>query len=95
MAVTVEDVRRVASLARIQLTEQEEGRLTSELTRILDYMAKLDELDTEDVEPTAHVVRVSNAFRSDRREDFPARAELLAQAPDLKEGYFRVPRIID
>ena len=79
---------------RVHAPEEEE-RLGSELNRILEYMEKLNELDTEDVEPTSHVVPVSEAFRQDLAEEFPALGELLSQGPDMKDGYFRVPRIID
>jgi len=95
MAVTVEEVRRVARLARLQFTPEEEERLTGELNRILEYMGKLNELDTEGVEPTSHVVPITNAFRPDQVAAFPGLEGLLALAPQWKEGYFRVPRIID
>lgn len=95
MAVSIEDVRRVAALARLELTPDEQERLTTELSSILDYMEKLNELDTEGVEPTAHVTPETSLFRVDESERFAAISELLAQAPDLRESYFRVPRIID
>ena len=95
MAVTIEDVRRVAELARLQFSPQEQEQLTAELNRILQYIETLDELDTQDVAPTSHVVPISNAFRKDEAEEFPDRERLLSQAPDMKDGYFRVPKIID
>ncbi len=95
MAVTIDDVRRVAALARLELSEGEQQRLTTELSRILDYMEKLNELDTDGVEPTAHVTPDTSVFRADKSERFTAIPELLSQAPDLRDGYFRVPRIID
>ncbi len=95
MAVTEDDVRRVADLARLQLSHEEKVLLTEELNRILSYMEKLDELDTRDVEPTSHVVPVSNPLRADEAEVFPNRGEILALAPDVKNGYFRVPKIIE
>ena len=95
MAVSIEDVRRVAALARLELTPDEQERLTTELSSILAYMEKLNELDTEGVEPTAHVTPETSLFRADESERFAAISELLAQAPELRESYFRVPRIID
>ena len=95
MAVTEEDVRRVADLARLQLSDEEKALLTEELNRILSYMEKLDELDTRDVEPTSHVVPLSNPFRRDEAEAFPDRDAILALGPDVRDGYFRVPRIIE
>ena len=95
MAVSIDDVRRVAALARLELSSGEQERLTTELSRILDYMEKLNELDTDGVEPTAHLAPDASVFRADESERFEALRELLSQAPDLRENYFRVPRIID
>ena len=95
MSVTVEDVRTVATLARLEFSAAEEERLTGELNRILEYMEKLSELDTEHVEPTSHVVPINNAFRDDAAIRFPFRDDLLASAPQQQDGYFKVPRIIE
>ena len=95
MAVTVDDVRRVADLARLQFSSDEEEKLVLELNRILRYMEKLNELDTDGVEPTSHVVPMVNAFRTDVAEVFPHIGELLEQAPEMKERYYKVPRILD
>tara|TARA_Y100001960_G_scaffold226515_1_gene237239 strand:- start:73 stop:360 length:288 start_codon:yes stop_codon:yes gene_type:complete len=95
MAVSIDDVRRVAALARLELSSGEQERLTTELSRILDYMEKLNELDTDGVEPTAHLTPDASVFRADASERFEALRELLSQAPDLRENYFRVSRIID
>ena len=95
MAVTLEIVRQVAALARLEFSPQEEERLTRELNRILEYMEKLGELDTAQVEPTAHIISLVDAFRPDEAEIFPGIAALLAPADPRDEGYFRVPRIID
>ena len=95
MAVTVDEVRGVAELARLRFSPEEEERLTGELNRILQYMDKLNELDTEGVEPTSHVLPLANAFRRDEVDRFPSVAEILAAAPQQQERYFKVPRIID
>ena len=95
MSVTLENIRGVAALARLELSPEEEERLTGELNRILEYMDKLNELDTDRVNPTAHVVPMTNAFRADRAELSPARDRVLQAAPELEDGYFRVPRVID
>ncbi len=95
MSVTVEDVRRVAALARLDLSPDEEIQLTDELSRILQYMEKLNELDTDGVSPSAHPIPVAGRFRADESEIFSGLDELLAQAPDRRDGYFRVPRVID
>ena len=95
MVVTTEDVRRVATLARLDLSPAEEERLTEELGRILQYMEKLNELDTEGVSPSAHPIPVAGSLRADKAEIFPGLSELLAQAPDRRDGFYRVPRVID
>ena len=95
MAVTIEDVRAIAGLARLQFDDAEQERLVAELNRILQYMEKLSELDTSDVPPTSHVVPITNAFRDDGVCDFDRSEDLVASAPRPEEGYFAVPRVID
>ena len=95
MTVTIDDVKRVAALARLDLSGQQEERLTHELGRILAYMEKLNELDTEGVEPTSHATPVAGVLRRDEAVPFEGVTQLLHQAPDLREGCFRVPRIIE
>ncbi len=93
MAVSIEDVRGVAALARLRFSLEEEQRLTGELNRILQYMDELNELDTEGVEPTSHVLPLGNAFRRDEVDPSPAVAEILAAAPQRQGRYYKVPRI--
>ena len=95
MAVTAQDVRRVAELARLEFAPEEEEKLVTELNTILEYMEKLNELDTDGIEPTSHLAPVTNALREDRPERFAGLREVLDQAPDSHRHYFRVPRIID
>ncbi len=84
MAVTIDDVRVVAALARLRFTEDEERVLMVKLNGVLEYMEKLNELDTEGVEPTSHVLPMVNAFRPDEAVNFPALVALLSMAPDLQ-----------
>ena len=95
MAVTTQDVHRVAELARLRFSPAEEERLAEELNRILQYMDKLNELDTTGVEPTSHVLPLANAFRRDEAMPFPAAGAIVAAAPQRQGDYFKVPRIID
>jgi aspartyl-tRNA(Asn)/glutamyl-tRNA(Gln) amidotransferase subunit C len=93
--ITPEDVQHVARLARLALTEAEQARLREELDAILAYVDALRALDTEGVEPTAHVLPVVNAMRDDEpRPCLPAET-MLANAPDRSGAFFRVPRIIE
>ena len=95
MPVTVDEVRGVAELARLRFSPDEEERLTEDLNRILQYMDKLNELDTEGVKPTSHVLPLGNAFRRDEVDPSPAVAEILAAAPQRQGRYYKVPRIIE
>jgi aspartyl-tRNA(Asn)/glutamyl-tRNA(Gln) amidotransferase subunit C len=93
--ITPEDVEHVARLARLALTDVEKARLRDELDAILAYVDALRALDTEGVEPTAHVLPVVNVMREDEpRPCLPAET-MLANAPDRSEAFFRVPRIIE
>ena len=93
--ITPEDVRHVARLARLELSEAELERMRAEMDAILAYMDKLRSLDTTGVEPTSHAVPLRNVMRDDEpRPSFP-RDDMLANAPDRAGNFFRVPRIIE
>jgi len=93
--LTAEEIRKVAALARLTLTEEEVARMTADITRILDYVAKLDELDTGNVEATSHVVMMETPFRHDVVTSTPSVESSLANAPEREDGYFVVPAIIE
>lgn len=93
--IEAKDVEQVARLARLALSAEEMERMRQQLDRILAYIDKLRQLDTEGVEPTSHAVPMLNVFREDEvRPCFPAE-EMLANAPDRSGEFFRVPRIIE
>jgi len=87
-----DQVLHVARLARLELSEEEQARMSEELSKVLDHIEKIGELgDLEDVEPTAHVTAVENALRADEpRPSLPADVAL-ASAPEPDMGGFRVP----
>lgn len=94
MAVTIKDVEHVAKLARLEFTEEEKKTFTRQLNQILEYMEKLNELDTTNVEPLSHVIELSNVFREDKvRPSIPAE-EALKNAPAKTEKFFKVPKVI-
>jgi aspartyl-tRNA(Asn)/glutamyl-tRNA(Gln) amidotransferase subunit C len=95
MALTREEVERVAMLARLRLLPEEEQHLTEQLGQILKYMEKLNELDTREVEPFTHAVELTNAFREDQVTNPPRAEELLENAPEKEETFFKVPKIIE
>ncbi|MBO8142530.1 MAG: Asp-tRNA(Asn)/Glu-tRNA(Gln) amidotransferase subunit GatC [Firmicutes bacterium] len=93
--LTLEQVEAVAAQARLSLSQEEKQRLRGELSDILRMAAELNEVDTEGVEPTVHVLPVTNVFRDDAARPSMAPEEALAGAPDQKDGFFKVPRILD
>ena len=93
--LTREAVEYIARLARLELSEAELERMREDLTRILEYVATLQRLDTEGVVPTAHVQEVSNVYREDQVCPSLPREAVLAEAPDRTEAFFRVPRVIE
>jgi aspartyl-tRNA(Asn)/glutamyl-tRNA(Gln) amidotransferase subunit C len=95
MKITREEVKRVAALARLELSAAEELALTQQLDNILQCMENLNQLDTTHVEPLAHVVDIVNAFREDRVVNRPAPDALLANAPEKESDFFKVPKIIE
>jgi aspartyl-tRNA(Asn)/glutamyl-tRNA(Gln) amidotransferase subunit C len=95
MSVSKDDVHYIAELARLRFTDEEEENMAEQLSGVLDYMEKLDELDTEDVPPMSHVLDITNVFRDDSPEQRISREEALGNAPDADHSYFRVPRVID
>jgi aspartyl-tRNA(Asn)/glutamyl-tRNA(Gln) amidotransferase subunit C len=88
-------VEHVARLARLALTDAERERIGAELSAILEYVAKLEELDVSAVEPTSHAVGLVNVMREDEPRPCQDQAEALANAPDRAGALFRVPRIIE
>ena len=93
--LTRDEVRRVAVLARLKLSESELESLTAQLGQILGHMELLDELDTEDVEPMVHAIELKNVFRADEERESLPRAEALSNAPKTDGRYFLVPQILD
>jgi aspartyl-tRNA(Asn)/glutamyl-tRNA(Gln) amidotransferase subunit C len=92
--ITVEDVRKVAQLARLELPEEKIATYAVQLERILDYVGHLEQVDTEGVPPTTRAVEVVNVTRDDRVEPTPVREELLDLAPQREGDFFRVPRFL-
>lgn len=95
MAISKDETRRVAELARLELSEEEEELFAGQLGAVLDYIGQLNELDTEDVEPMAGVLDLKNVFREDRVGQKFAPNAWSSNAPSSDQGHFRVPRIIE
>jgi aspartyl-tRNA(Asn)/glutamyl-tRNA(Gln) amidotransferase subunit C len=86
-----EEVRHVARLARLQLSDEEVDRMAVELAGVLDHIATIAQLDLEDVEPTSHVVAVENALRADEPRPSLPRERVLESAPAVADDGFAVP----
>lgn len=95
MKLTRESVQRVAILARLRLTADEESEFTGQLDHILAYMDKLNELDTANVELFNHDIDNLSALRDDKVTNQPNTDALLANAPDRDDTFFKVPKIIE
>lgn len=95
MSITVQDVEHVAKLARLTLTEEEKTAFTSQLNAILNYANKLDELDTEHVEPTSHVLPITNVLRDDVNRPSIPLEKVLLNAPDEEGGQIKVPAVLE
>ena len=93
--ITLAEVEHVARLARLALDADEKERMRSQLDAILGYIEQLRRVNTDGVEPTAHVLPLVNVLRDDEvRPSYPLEA-MLANAPDAQDGQFRVPRILE
>jgi len=95
MALTLEEVEQIAGLARLRLTDDEIAHYREQLSAILDYMAKLKELDTSAIEPTATVLPLRTVLRPDVVTPSLPLAELLANATDAEANMFRVPPVLE
>jgi len=93
--ISKEDVRRVALLSRIDITEEEVELFQTQLERILEYMDQLDELKTDDLEPMASVMGLSDVFREDEVRPSLSCEEALANAPEKTQDSFKVPTIVE
>lgn len=95
MKLSTADVEYVAKLARLEVSEAEKEKFTAQLNDILRYIDQLNELDTTGVAPMSHAIAVTNAFREDRVAQSLEPGAALANAPDARGEFFRVPKVIE
>src|SRR5436309_10066318 len=93
MSLSLDEVRKVARLARLELSEPDLERMQQQLSAILDYIDQLNQLNTEGVEPLAHPLPVQNVFRPDAEAPSLPVDEALQNAPDRVDNYFGVPAV--
>lgn len=87
-----ETIEYVSILAKLELSDEEREQAKTDMSRMLEYIDKLGELNTEDVEPMSHVFPVENVFREDVITNSDTREQLLSNAPEQKDGMFMVPK---
>jgi aspartyl-tRNA(Asn)/glutamyl-tRNA(Gln) amidotransferase subunit C len=95
MSVSTEQVRHIAKLARIAMSEEEIERLAPELNNILGWVEQLGEVNTDGVEPLTAVIDQKLRLRDDVVTDGNIRDEILANAPEAQHGFFAVPKVIE
>ncbi|MEZ6066009.1 MAG: Asp-tRNA(Asn)/Glu-tRNA(Gln) amidotransferase subunit GatC [Planctomycetaceae bacterium] len=93
--LTPDDVRKVARLARLKLSDEEVATYTRQLGQVLHYIDMLEELDTTGIEPMAHAIELHNVLRADELEPSLPPEAALANAPQANASYFLVPSILD
>lgn len=94
MAISKDDVRHIARLARLELSEEEIEKFAGQLSQILDHAAKIQELDLDGIEPLTHAIDRKNVFRKDVVKPGLSTEDALKNAPEREENYFKIPPII-
>lgn len=93
--INKEQVKHVANLARLEISEQEAEMFTEQLSSIIKFAEQLNEIDTDGIEPTTHVLDLKNVMRKDEPRQWITREDALKNAPDQQDGQFRVPSILE
>ncbi|AIE58823.1 Asp-tRNA(Asn)/Glu-tRNA(Gln) amidotransferase subunit GatC [Bacillus methanolicus] len=93
--ISKDQVKHVAHLARLAITEEEAEKFTKQLDAIISFAEQLNELDTEGVKPTSHVLDMKNVLREDKPEKGLPQEEVLKNAPEHEKGQFKVPSILE
>lgn len=93
--ISMDEVKRIADLARLAVTEEEVEKFKEHLDAITTYAEQLNDVDTEGVEPTTHALDLENVMRKDEPQQWTTQEEVLKNAPDHKDGHFRVPSILE
>ena len=91
--ITIQDVEHVAKLARLDLTEEEKVKFSKQLGDVLKYVEQMNEVDTSNVEPLSHVVDFNNVMREDEINYDCSKEDLMMNAPEEENGFFKVPKI--
>lgn len=92
--VTKDQVLKIAELARLKIHENELEKFTSQMNQILEFVARLNQLDTSHITPTSHAIEMTNAFRKDEVVSSHLRDQAFASSPEHEGNFFRVPKVI-
>lgn len=92
--ISSKEIEKIARLAHLKLSDEEKEQFAEQVGQILDYVDKLNEVDTDDVLPLSHTVEIKNVFRSDDVKPSLSREEVLKNAPQRNEKFFRVPKVV-
>ena len=95
MKISKDDVTYVAELARLEFNPEEVEKLRGELSAVLDYADVLNKYDTSEVKPTEHILPIENVFRKDEAKPSLDLEKALSNAPDVENGAFKVPKVIE
>ncbi len=95
MDIDIKQIEQIANLSRIKLTDDEKDIFREQLADILGYIEKLNELDTDDVQPMAYATSIKNVFREDQQESSFPRQDILELSPSSANGFFKVPKVLE
>jgi aspartyl-tRNA(Asn)/glutamyl-tRNA(Gln) amidotransferase subunit C len=95
MKLSLEEVRHISKLSRLSLSEEEAGLYATQLSKIIDHVEQLNNLDTSEIEPTSHIIPLDNVMADDIQGISLSREEALKNAPDSTDKFYRVPKIIE
>ncbi|MBI4650294.1 Asp-tRNA(Asn)/Glu-tRNA(Gln) amidotransferase subunit GatC [Candidatus Desantisbacteria bacterium] len=95
MSITINETEKIARLARLEINEDEKEIFTKQLTDILKYIEKLNNLNTDNITPTAHILPITNVYREDNPESSLPQEKVLVLAPEKEKGCFKVPKVIE
>jgi aspartyl-tRNA(Asn)/glutamyl-tRNA(Gln) amidotransferase subunit C len=95
MAITKEQVEYVAKLARLNLKEEEKEKLTVDMAQIIDFADKLNSLNTEGIEPTAHILPINNVTRKDEVKPSYDRDAITENAPSKQDGCYKIAKVVE
>lgn len=95
MKINLKDVEYVAKLARLELSDTEKTQYTQQLNAILEHMDELNKLDTAKVKPTSHAIEMKNVFREDEAMKSEVTDDIIANAPEKEDRFFKVKKVIE